>query len=239
MNKFVSGRGTLRRLALLSLAAWALATLLPAGATPAARAQTGATAPVSYDQFAKVVYIGGDYADPAFAGYPSRADAPKDAITIPQLKDALDAQGYTGLVVNQGSGAWLLKSDVVVSPTARLEVTDATVKELRLDSTPNRFPAFTKLTATGGHLLFQNVKVKSWDTQLNAPDDNYYDGRSYLLAQNGGRMDIIASEMSYLGMGDGEPSGMALAQAWHHHYPRRHPDDEPEHYSHRLDRIHP
>ena len=223
MNKFVSGRGTLRRLALLSLAAWALATLLPAGTTPAARAQTGATAPVSYDQLAKVVYIGGDYADPAFAGYPSRADAPKDAITIPQLKDALDAQGYTGLVVNQGSGAWLLKSDVVVSPTARLEVTDATVKELRLDSTPNRFPAFTKLTATGGHLLFSKVKVRSWDTQLNNVDDNYYDGRSYLVAQNGGRMDIIASEMSYLGMGDGEPSGMA----WRKRGTTTTPDDIP------------
>ena len=33
-----------------------------------------------YDQLAKIVYIGGDYADPAFASYPSRPDAPKDAL---------------------------------------------------------------------------------------------------------------------------------------------------------------
>jgi parallel beta-helix repeat protein len=208
MKTFVSGKGILRKLALLSLAGWVLATLLPAG-TPQASAQTGTTASVWYDQLSKIIYIGGTYADPAFASYPSRPDAPKDPITVPQLKEALDLQGFGGLVLDQGSGAWLIKSDVVVSPTARLEMTDASIKELRLDSTPNRFPAFTRLVATGGHLQFQNIKVRSWDTIANAPDENYYDGRSYLLAQSGGRMDIVGTEVSHLGMGDGEPSGLA------------------------------
>ncbi|MBC8076617.1 MAG: right-handed parallel beta-helix repeat-containing protein [Chloroflexales bacterium] len=211
MKTFVSGQGILRRkLALLSIVGWVLATLLPTGAAPQASAQTGATAPVWYDQFAKIIYIGSDYIDPVFAAYPSRADAPKDPITVPQLKDALDLiPGAAGLVVDQGAGNWLIKSDVVVSPTARLEMTDASIKGLRLDSTPNRFPAYTKLVATGGHLLFSKVKVTSWDTTTNAVDTNYYDGRSYLLAQIGARMDIIDSEVSYLGMGDGEPSGLS------------------------------
>src|SRR5262249_54545602 len=65
----------------------------------------------------------------------------------------------------------------------------------------------TSLTAHGGHLLIQDIKVTSWDG--NDVDKNYFDGRSYLLAESGGRMDIIRSEIAYLGWSAGEPSGLA------------------------------
>src|SRR5205085_3354486 len=132
------------------------------------------------------------------------ANAPKSPITIPEVAAALNND--PALLQNQGSGAWLLKVNMVISQTARLEATSNTISWLRLDSSPvgRSFPAFTSITANGGHLLVQNIKVTSWAG--NDVDTNYFDGRSYLLALSGGRMDIIHSEVAYLGWSSGEPS---------------------------------
>jgi parallel beta-helix repeat protein len=193
------------RLVLASILAAAFVTLAPAGT----QAQT--TVPVQYDALNGIIYVGRDYnpANPAeapYVTYPSHPQAPKTAITIPQVAAALN--NNTALLENQGGGAWLLKANMVISQTARLEATNATIGWLRLDSTPGAtYPALTRLVARGGHLLIQDIKVSSWDT--NNVDTNYYDGRSYLLAESGGRMDIVRSEVSYLGWGAGEPSGLA------------------------------
>src|SRR5204862_6888873 len=136
--------------------------------------------PVRYD--GTTIFVGLDYTNPAYAAHP--ATAPKDPITIPQVAAALN---NPALLQNQGGGAWLLKANMVVSGTARLEVTNATVSWLRRDSSPagRPFPALTTITAIGGHLLIQDTKVTSWAG--SSVDTNYYDGRSYLLAQSGGR----------------------------------------------------
>lgn len=196
---------------LLALAVLLLGALLPA-ATPAAA--QGAAPPVRYDAAAKIIYVGANYdkANPAqapYVGYPSHPDAPKAGISIPQVAAALRGAGHADLLVDQGSRRWLLKSDLVISPTARLDVTSSSIAALRLDSTPNRFPALTRLVATGGHLLIQGVSLTSWDEQLKGVDLEHRDGRSFLLAQTGGRMDIIDAEVAYLGWADGEPSGLS------------------------------
>ncbi len=166
--------------------------------------------PVRYDSLLKTIYVGANYnpGDPAqapFVGHPSHPNAPKSPITFPQIAAALNDPA---LLQDQGGGAWLLKADLVISQTARLEATSASIAWLRLDSTPGaRFPAYTRLIARGGHLLIQDIKVTSWAG--GGVDTNYYDGRSFLLAELGGRMDIIRSEVSHLGWGDGEPSGLA------------------------------
>jgi parallel beta-helix repeat protein len=193
---------------LLSLLLVAAATLLPAGAASTAAAP--GDVPVWYDSFNNIIYVGADYnpADPAqapYVGYPSHAQAPKTPITIPQVAAAL---GKPSLLQDQSGGAWLLKADMVISQTARLEATSGSISWLRLDSTPGaKFPALTRITARGGHLLIQGIKVTSWAG--NAVDSNYFDGRSYLLAELGGRMDILNAEVSHLGWGAGEPSGLA------------------------------
>ena len=70
-------------------------------------------------------------------------------------------------------------------------------------------------------------KVFSWDTSINAPDENEDDGRSYISAvseivtdeeedcdgrakktMGEARMDIEDSEMGYLGFYDGESYGL-------------------------------
>jgi len=192
-------------LLLLSLLIVVLGTLLPASSARVARA----AANVLYDPFTNTIYIGDDYnaSDPLqgpYATYPSHPLAPKTPISIPEVSAALN---NPALLENQGGGAWLLKVDMVIKQGARLEATSATITALRLDSTPGAtFPAFTKITALGGSLLIQNITVSSWAG--NAVDTNYFDGRSYLIADNGGRMDIIPSDVAYLGWSDRDASGL-------------------------------
>lgn len=175
-------------------------------------ARAASSVPVRYDAPGNVIYLGDDYSpdDPAqapFVGYPSHPDAPKVSISIPEVQAALAAQGQATLLTQQGT-TWTLSADIVISQNARLDAARPSVTELRLDSTPGaRSPALTRIVARGGQLAIDGLRVLSWDG--SGPDTNYADGRSYLLAENGGRMDIRNAEVSHLGWSAGEPSGLA------------------------------
>jgi parallel beta-helix repeat protein len=178
----------------------ALVSVLPIAG--AARAQSLAAVPVRYDVASNTIYIGEDYSDPALIAYPSAPGAPKSPITFPQVAAALNDPA---LLQDQGSGVWLLKANIVVLATAQLDATSSTISWLRLASAPS----FIRMVADGGYLKIQNIKLTSWDAAAGAVDTNYTDGRSYVLALNGGRMDVLGAEISYLGFADGEPSGMS------------------------------
>lgn len=197
-----------RRFVASSILTCALAVaLLPASRTPPAQAQPPTLPPVSYDAANNTIHIGTDYSDALFRGHPAHPDAPKNAITIPELKTTLDdlVADAEDLLVDQGAGNWLLKADVIIHQTARLAATDTTITWLRLDSTTG----YTRVVADGGHLLIQGIRVTSWDTGREDVDMEPTDGRSYLLAYQGGRMDIIDAEAAYLGWKPGEPSGLS------------------------------
>ncbi|NJN17541.1 MAG: hypothetical protein HC822_15350 [Oscillochloris sp.] len=179
-----------------------------------ALAQSGVAPDVRYDDATGIITIGAAYdaADPAeapYVGFPSHPDAPKAAISIPDLAAALAAFGYPDLLSSADGRNWLLSRDIVINQNARLEVTAVGVDALRLDSTPNGSLSLTRITADGGHLLIEGVQVVSWDAQANDVDRAYLDGRSYLLALEGGRMDVIDAEVAYLGWAAGEPSGLS------------------------------
>ncbi len=169
--------------------------LLPGATLPLAYAETFDAPAVRYDLLTHTIYIGSD------TGLPVASQA----ISVPDLAATLTNQGKPDLVVDQGAGAWLLKANVVISTTARLEATNATITELRLDSPPAS--AAKIIAKRGGHLLISGIKVFGWEG--DAIDTNITNQRSYLLAFEGGRMDIINSEVAYLGWADGEPSGLS------------------------------
>lgn len=197
-----------RRFVASSILTYALAVgLLPASRTPLAQAQPPTFPPVSYDAANHTIHIGTDYSDAFSRGHPAHPDAPKNAITIPELKTTLDdlVADAENLLVDQGAGNWLLKADVIIHQTARLAVTNATITWLRLDSTTG----YTRVVADGGHLLIQGIRVTSWNTSREDVDTEPTDGHSYLLAYQGGRMDIIDAEATYLGWKPGEPSGLS------------------------------
>jgi parallel beta-helix repeat protein len=192
-------------------ASFALLIALVSALLPSQTGTALAQAAVRYNPADRTIYIGDPYnANDPFAGNPSAAGAPKTAITLPQIDAALAAAGQPDLLIDQGGGVWLLNADMVVNQNSRLEISGPTVTELRLDSTPRAdraAPFLTKIIAQGGHLLIQNTKVVSWAGE--GVDQNYADGRSYLLAYKGGRMDIRASEIAHLGWEPGEPSGIS------------------------------
>jgi parallel beta-helix repeat protein len=133
--------------------------------------------------------------------------AASQSITIPAMDSALTSQGLPDLLIDQGNGIWLVKASVLLNRTAKLDATNATVTWLRLESPP--IHAISLTAQRGGHLLIDGIKVTSWESATNAVDQNIANGRAYLLALEGGRMDILRSEVAYLGWESGEPSGLS------------------------------
>lgn len=139
---------------------------------------------------------------------------------------------------------WLLKIKLKVEEGASLRVIggaagDANWLRLRSDSASGIW-----LRAENANLLFQNTKVTSWDAALSAPDTdlavapNGTGGRSYIAARSvltkgrltatptacdvgggsqepyEGRMDVVDSEIGYLGYDAAESYGMAWKVAY-------------------------
>jgi len=149
---------------------------------------------VTYIAAANTIVIGSTTGAPA-----------SQIITLPEVAAALSAT--PGRLVDQGGGVWLLKAGILIQQSARLDITSPAVAELRLESTLTNFIKI--LAERGGYLLVDGVKITTWDTTINTVDQNISDGRSYLLAQDGGRMDLLRSEVAYLGWGANEISGVA------------------------------
>jgi parallel beta-helix repeat protein len=168
---------------------------LPSPTPPLVHAQPPTAPTVTYNPVLQTISIGSN----------SGAPTASQAIDLPTLDATLTGQGYPDLIVDQGAGVWRLNANVVISATARLEVTNATLTELRLDSPPTT--AYTIIAKRGGHLLLDGITLAAWEG--DAPDDNITNQRSYLVALEGGRIDILNSDVGYLGWKAGEASGLS------------------------------
>ncbi|MCB0122813.1 MAG: right-handed parallel beta-helix repeat-containing protein, partial [Caldilineaceae bacterium] len=185
--------------------------------------------PIRYSSTSNILTIGRPYlpliqGEAPFVTNPSHPDAPKLAITLPQLYEWTTANGQSDLLRNTGNGLWEIAVNIDVEDTAQLDLTAASgVKAVRLISRPE---ASYNLIADGGTLNIDGIKLYSWD---NTPGVDSYDEtfltkegvmqtRSFLAALYGGRMEIKNAEIMYLGheelndrvgYGKGEPSGLA------------------------------
>jgi parallel beta-helix repeat protein len=75
-----------------------------------------------------------------------------------------------------------------------MQVSAPGVTELRLVSQP-----YVYISGVGASAEYQNVKVTSWIPNQNGPDPNPQGRRPFLSYDDGGRLDISGSEISYLG----------------------------------------
>ncbi len=121
--------------------------------------------------------------------------------------------GMLGRAVNRSDallelapGEWLLSANLRLEKGASLRIAAPEVRWLKLRSDAN---GFVWIKALGGQLEFSDTCVTSWDSTRNRYDDNYADGRSFVLARDGARMDIYRSELSYLGYEANESYGVA------------------------------
>ena len=128
------------------------------------------------------------------------------------------------------TGKWLITSELHVRTGSVFycrgkgsEEGDGDCDELRIQSTGET--DFHEIRGHGGSLYFENTIVTSWDTPNRKPQEVYEGGRSFLncvteyesdetcVGQPKNdygwcRMDIIKSEMGYLGFFDSESYGL-------------------------------
>ena len=133
-----------------------------------------------------------------------RAGAPVD---LPALSRALDRP--TALR-ELAPGEWLLAANLRVERGATLRIAGPEVHRLKLRSDA---AGFVWIKAFGGQLAFVDTCVTSWDAGRSGADENYDDGRAFVLARDGARMDIRDSELSYLGYDANESYGVAWRTA--------------------------
>ncbi len=159
------------------------------------------TPTVNYNPDIKTIFIGSALSAGVAPG--------SQVISLPNLATILAAAGATDVLVNQGSGVWLSTAKIEIKASARLEIVKSdALTELRLESVIGK-PAYIKIQ-DGGHLLIDGIKVISWDPEINAVDETIANGRPYIVAQNGSHLDILRSEVAFLGdISDSSTSGLA------------------------------
>lgn len=148
---------------------------------------------------------------PAPAGLVVRFDTPGDKIilaagqnvTMPALSAELNRPD---LVKETAPGEWLVNRTIEISQGASLKLSPPTANWVKLRSDDG---GFASLMAIGGGLDINGSCVTSWDAGKNAADENYLNGRGYLLARDGAQMTIDKAEIRFLGYGNVESYGLS------------------------------
>lgn len=137
--------------------------------------------------------------------------------TLSALKAALPSAPLD--LVDSNARIWLLRANLYVTQGTTLKLNGSAaagdVNELRMKSDSS---GFVELTADHGTLDIRNTLIRSWNASASGPDTNYSDGRAFVrarsrLATDGvtaleSRMDVIDSEIAYLGYNEAETQGL-------------------------------
>jgi parallel beta-helix repeat protein len=103
-------------------------------------------------------------------------------------------------------GEWLLGANLRIEAGAALRIAAPEVRWLKLRSDDQ---GFVWIKALGGQLMLADTCVSSWDAARKGYDENYAEGRSFILARDGARMEIERSDLRYLGYDGPESYGIA------------------------------
>jgi parallel beta-helix repeat protein len=150
-------------------------------------------------------------ADPAPAGLAATFDAATDKIvlsggqnvSLPALSAELDDPE---LLRETAPGEWLLGKTLEITQGASLKVAAPTTRWLKLRSDDG---GFASVRVFGGGFDVNGACVTSWNEGKGTVDEDYLNGRSFILARDGAQMTIDKSELHYLGFGDVESYGLS------------------------------
>jgi parallel beta-helix repeat protein len=117
------------------------------------------------------------------------------AVTVSEIHKVLDDETILQSLSNK---EWLLKSNIFIKDGATLIIDGDDVSWLKLQSDENNF---VWIDSKNGNILINNTRVTSWDASLQSFDRNHEDGRSFVSVKYNSRMDIIDSEIAFLGYG--------------------------------------
>jgi parallel beta-helix repeat protein len=133
-------------------------------------------------------------------------------LDVPALAQSL---GNVGLLEQIGQREWILRKNLYIDKGVTLVIDGEDVSWLKLRSGKT---GFAWLKSQEGNILIRNTKITSWDEQAGDVDRDWSDGRSYILQKSNGRMDILGSEIAYLGyLGSpnrGNPFGGPYGVSW-------------------------
>ncbi|MBW3611871.1 MAG: right-handed parallel beta-helix repeat-containing protein [Actinobacteria bacterium] len=101
-------------------------------------------------------------------------------------------------------GVFELTAAFVQAPGTTVTIAAPRVQTLRLVDRPGVF-----FGGRGATARFEGVAVTSWSRERQAPDEEPADGRPFVLYQEAARLDVVNSEMSYLGSDRGSAYGVA------------------------------
>jgi cellulose synthase/poly-beta-1,6-N-acetylglucosamine synthase-like glycosyltransferase len=105
--------------------------------------------------------------------------------------------GDPSFLERQDGNVWILRHNLYIGEGVTLIISGNEVSWLKLKSDPGG--RIASIQSYDANVLIQNTKITSWDEGKGAPDTDYSDGRSYILARANGRMDVLNSEVAYLG----------------------------------------
>jgi parallel beta-helix repeat protein len=148
-----------------------------------------------------------DVANPAVVHYDDKSNTillRKGAQTT--LAGMSQIVGRPELLQQLAPGEWLLSANLRVEPGALLRVAAPEVRWLKLRSDDG---GFVSIKALGGQIEFTSTCISSWDATRQQYDQNLQNGRSFVLARDGARMDVRASDIRYLGYDGPESYGLA------------------------------
>jgi hyaluronan synthase len=150
-------------------------------------------------------------------------DAPSNTIfvnqggsvaTLTKINRALSL-GNKKLLEQLAPGEWILRANLYIGKDVTFIVDGREASHLKLKSDDREF---VWLRSETGNMLFSQTKITSWDEENATPDYADENGRAYITAKNSGRMDIINSELAYLGYAGaprrGGPFGGSYGVSW-------------------------
>lgn len=135
-------------------------------------------------------------------------------VNLSKIYKALNNEQILGRLENN---EWILRKDLFIGKEVTFVLDGDEVSWLKLLSEHNNI---TIIRSYNGRILIKNTKVTSWNESNQNYDLDAGDGRSLILAKYDGRMDIINSEMAYLGYGyygvyeQGQPYGGSYGISW-------------------------
>jgi parallel beta-helix repeat protein len=133
--------------------------------------------------------------------------------SLSDIKSKLPATST--LLVQEGNGTWLLNAVLRINSSVTLKLSPPEVSYLKIRSQtgPTATVDATKfgaLETNAGTLQIEDVKITSWDTTAGKVDEEHKDGRAYVVALGISEMNILRSELAYLGyFGSGGKYGVS------------------------------
>lgn len=185
----------------------ALASIVSLGAVEASAAGPCAPANVRYSSSNNRLYVSGDV-----------------SCSLSDLQTVYPKAKTNNLITQTTatSKIWHVRTNIILENGAQLRLhgslAGGDADEVRLMSNNTSSTSFVTIKADWGSVSINSTNVKSWDDAAKNVDTNFSNGRSYIhvrsrLASDGvtaneSRMDIINSDVSYLGYFAAEAYGL-------------------------------